>query len=562
MRCSEAAEDAVGAGNEDAEAQATDAHVPLAQAEASEERQEKSFRWELQYRAHMVLEMGRGLSCEEIEVVRKGGSFPNRGPAGRKMYTDMHATICGMLRRDGHTVKEHQKPRRGAEQQAVYVTVDAVKQAAKRWFTCFITNGHIHDEPPHQKGYKRDRRRPHLDTIVEYLKEGYWVEMTPRKVGGGHVAQAGEETEDGKRRVHCLYRNLEHLYTKRKQDMDKLMAEMGLKTLQSVWNELQQVHPHVKPVQLKLKKVRNAANTQVWHCMPPPGRHADSVMPFPIVCMCMQECARQVLGLKPVQFGPCTAPVKTAEAVRGSAGAAGEGAGGTVEGAGAAGEGPEAAGGCAGAAGGGGGSEADVEMADAGTDAVAETADADAMAAEAPQQAEAARGSAEQTPHLNSAYYWDPRNGYNQWLIDAFTTEPHKMMDMMTVLWPCGERQPVTETPMQNAHPESLPAVNAYIAVHAVHGTYVFFTYHGAKHGGPNKTDKGKMYDGFDFWYTHLSDAEREDIKKQQYYNQKEGLDAFYKRATEDEKKEFEEGEFHAKWFMVCLLSLQCTSTV
>jgi len=197
----------------------------------------------------------------------------------------------------------------------------------------------------------------------------------------------------------------------------------------------------------------------------------------------------------------------------------------------------------------------------------AKTADlAAASAAQAASQASTSAAAPSQE------YMWDPQNGYDQWWIDALTVDPSQMLENMSGLWVHGEPQPVTSTKLGNASIGSLPKVMVYLVCHAKFGTHAFFPYHGAKHGGDAKDGEGKMYDGFQYWYSELTPEQREQLKgsslgnheltaeeKKQiiqlaYCNQQPGIKAFKTLASEAEQEKMKTGPFNPNYFMVCTI--------
>lgn len=151
---------------------------------------------------------------------------------------------------------------------------------------------------------------------------------------------------------------------------------------------------------------------------------------------------------------------------------------------------------------------------------------------------------------LKDKYLWDPANAGNQWWIDGLTIDPSILLSNRKVIWQQGVSQPVLKSKMENASIGSLPKVTVYIAVHPAFGTHVFYPYHGAKHGGEFKGNPGKMYDGFQFWFSDFSEDMLQFIKERDYYNQERALVNFMKVASPARKVEMGAG-FHAKNFIV-----------
>lgn len=195
---------------------------------------------------------------------------------------------------------------------------------------------------------------------------------------------------------------------------------------------------------------------------------------------------------------------------------------------------------------------------------------ADLAARAAAQAAAQASTSAAARHPPPQEYMWNPENGYDQWWIDALTVEPSKLLENMHGLWVHGEPQPVTSTKLGNASIGSLPKVLVYLVCHATFGTHAFFPYHGAKHGGDDKDGEGKMYDGFQYWYSELTPEQRDQLKdtafsnheltpeeKAQivelaYCNQQAGIKAFKKLSSKQEQENMAKGPFNPSYFMVC----------
>lgn len=147
-------------------------------------------------------------------------------------------------------------------------------------------------------------------------------------------------------------------------------------------------------------------------------------------------------------------------------------------------------------------------------------------------------------------YRWNPELAQEQWWIDALTVDPVELLKKLRIIWRRGVPQPVLQSKVHNASVGTMPAVAAYIAVHPRFGTHVFFPYHGAKHGGDNKEDDGKMYEGFVYWHDKLSEDTLEFIKARDYYNRPDAMDKFGKKADRARKLRML-GDFDPKNFLV-----------
>jgi len=147
-------------------------------------------------------------------------------------------------------------------------------------------------------------------------------------------------------------------------------------------------------------------------------------------------------------------------------------------------------------------------------------------------------------------YRWDPELALDQWWIDALTVDPLELLQDRRVIWTADRPQPVLQTKVENASVGTMPAVAAYLAVHAKFGTHVFFPYHGAKHGGDDKEADGKMYEGFIHWHARVSEDVRDFIKHRDYYNQEKGMERFGANAGRSRKQRME-GAYDPHNFLV-----------
>ena len=158
--------------------------------------------------------------------------------------------------------------------------------------------------------------------------------------------------------------------------------------------------------------------------------------------------------------------------------------------------------------------------------------------------------------------YWHPDFFEDQWFIDAFTVDPHELLDDRTGIWPRGVERPPQQCNLVNASLGSLPKVQVYIAVHQQFGTLAFYPYHGAKHGGRSEKKDERMYEGYVYWTSALSKESKEQIRDRGYYNFQAAMEALKKDGTAAEWREFTGGEFHPRHFMVRvppLLPMQAT---
>lgn len=116
-----------------------------------------------------------------------------------------------------------------------------MKIAARKWTERFLRNGHIYDDPPHQKGYKMARNREHLAAIRRMILKGH-------------------KDRQGNTR---LYSSLEELQSLQRDEFNQHFHATGLKTLRALWIQLQNQYPKLRRVALRLKKDRDAAAVKV-----------------------------------------------------------------------------------------------------------------------------------------------------------------------------------------------------------------------------------------------------------------------------------------------------------
>lgn len=109
---------------------------------------------------------------------------------------------------------------------------------------------------------------------------------------------------------------------------------------------------------------------------------------------------------------------------------------------------------------------------------------------------------------------WDPKNGKQQWWIDAFTCDPRALGQAMAGIQFKGDPIPVAQNDVLNAAVGRLPVMLVYIAVHEQFGTRIFYPYHGAKCG------KKAAYEDYEYWTRDLTAAEVAHLNDFLYYNQ------------------------------------------
>ena len=130
-----------------------------------------------------------------------------------------------------------------------------MKDAARKWLTRFLQNGHLFDDPPHQKGYKMAKNKEHLAAIRKMILKGY-------------------KDREGNTR---LYSSLEELQSLRRDEFNEHFHATGLKTLRGLWLQLQTQYPKLRRVSVRLKKDRDAAAVKVC---PPCMMHWAPALPL------------------------------------------------------------------------------------------------------------------------------------------------------------------------------------------------------------------------------------------------------------------------------------------
>ena len=145
-------------------------------------------------------------------------------------------------------------------------------------------------------------------------------------------------------------------------------------------------------------------------------------------------------------------------------------------------------------------------------------------------------------------YMWDPKNGQQQWWIDAFTCDPRALGQAMSGIQFKGAPPPVAQNDILNASVGRLPVMLVYIAVHQTYGTRIFYPYHGAKAG------KQAAYEGYEYWTADLTDDEVKQLNDFVYYNQP-GARASARRAGCKPGADFDTAYFRVRFHMqsVCL---------
>lgn len=175
----------------------------------------------------------------------------------------------------------------------------------------------------------------------------------------------------------------------------------------------------------------------------------------------------------------------------------------------------------------------------------------DSEAAEGAPPTMTSQGQWVHVTHDSYRYFWRPEHNQNQWHIDAFTCDPHDFVSSARGIKRRGAPQPPSSDPIMNFSVGQLPRMMVYIAVHAQHGTRVFYPYHGAK-GGNRKEGSEGTWDGYKYWTGTLEDEDAEQLMSFHYYNQEPAMNnvaAVQKLldASEDPKR------VQPHLFLVCL---------
>lgn len=190
-------------------------------------------RWSQRYRLLMVQKMLATLTIKQVDDIRAGEDWPNDPGVFNKAYTELYVLITDELKLQYPGYQSVANPKR--------TDYRPFRDAAVKWTTRFLLTGTIHDRPPHEKGYKMQQRKPHLAQIRDMIMKGFTDSQ-------GNVR---------------LFRDLHHLQREKKGEFTDVMKATGLKTMESLWKQLQQVYPALGQVPIKIKKEREAKEVQV-----------------------------------------------------------------------------------------------------------------------------------------------------------------------------------------------------------------------------------------------------------------------------------------------------------
>ena len=154
-------------------------------------------------------------------------------------------------------------------------------------------------------------------------------------------------------------------------------------------------------------------------------------------------------------------------------------------------------------------------------------------------------------------YHWHPMFVQQQWCIDAFTVDPHDFLQGLTAIRIKGKSVPVAQNGLLNKSVGQLPRMHVYIAVHAKHGTRVYFPRTGAQGGGRGAA-RDAVYAGYGLWYETLDAQSREQLRTFLYYNQAKAAEAVRQQAEKGhglEPELFKVLQFHElknSHFLIC----------
>lgn len=183
-------------------------------------------------RVLMVAALLAALTWTEVQVLADGGPMPNRPLVLAPVYKSIYQRICQMF----------QAAWEGAGAQAgVLPSERAVKEAAKRWTKAYLLTGSVLDKPSNIAGRRLQQIMPHLEAIK-------------------HLIMLGYTDDSGQTR---LYRSLADMRN-RSPEFNWHREQHGMpRTMPALWRQLRRLWPRLNKVQLRLKKLRNAALVQV-----------------------------------------------------------------------------------------------------------------------------------------------------------------------------------------------------------------------------------------------------------------------------------------------------------
>ena len=189
----------------------------------------RTFRWPQMIRIRMAVEVISKLSFVEMMKVCGGGPLPTHSQSLNAAYARVRSGVCQWLR-EVHRTPDHKMP-----------SAAALRKAAQRNAIKLMRDGHVHDAPPHEKGYKMTPvRKGILKNIHTLLLKGY-------------------KTPSG---ATFPFRSLKHAVAN-SREIAALVQVLHIKRLTTVWRMLRTEFPDLYIGKLLTRKKRHCQRTQV-----------------------------------------------------------------------------------------------------------------------------------------------------------------------------------------------------------------------------------------------------------------------------------------------------------
>lgn len=179
------------------------------------------------------------LSMQEVRDIAHGmqlHAVPNYNQRFKPIYRQQTERLTALATADA------QQPQAGGVQAPGIqkITQRKVRECITKWTVRLLRDGHLHDQPPHQPGYRIQANMETLTAIRALLLAG-WTDSIGQQ---------------------CLYRSLHDLQN-RKPEFVALRQKLGLKTLRGVWSQLTTAFPAMRKMAVRVKKVRDGKPVQV-----------------------------------------------------------------------------------------------------------------------------------------------------------------------------------------------------------------------------------------------------------------------------------------------------------
>lgn len=209
-------------------------------------------RWSELERLMLVSRAAPLLSFQEVRDIAHGKPL-HKIKAYEERFRQVYAAVTAELVEQA-TADAHPEGGEGVEVPHLHKLQQRnVRACITEWLPRLLRDGHVHDRPPHQPGYRLQRNMPVLTGIRELLLAG-WTDSIGQK---------------------CLFRSLHDLQNRKPGEFAALKAELhGVKTLRGIWSQLTSAFPAMRKMTVRAKKVRDGAPVQVWahhagHAGPP-----------------------------------------------------------------------------------------------------------------------------------------------------------------------------------------------------------------------------------------------------------------------------------------------------